>query len=521
MKSEAGDTPKAPTTFASGQKASATFASGQNVPTYITSGIFSGQATPPPSVKSRFLVTARTDEEIHAASRRIPQENRPTDPVALAKLRARATIGIDPQFTFLDLDNTDLTLQHTYNVSMRIQSFEYILTQYDMIDAFKIHLFKPDVDPPTPLDDGQGNPIFINLLTHHSSLTENQVRQYILFLKRYGQGYDVQNLDWTQELFNNSCSADLRDKVNEKVLGVHPFEIAGPLLFFHAMSLITTQTADAVRALTLRVTNLKLGDIQGENVGTAISQMRGALLRLKALDKVPNDIVDKILDTMQTSSVEKFNRFFENISFQLRLTPNAYNAEDILHLAEKTHREFVASGEWTGIHNTGTTFTAGIQPVPQTGDGTQSRRRWRRQGPKDGEKEVMQRGGKTYYWCGRCRLWNTTHRTSEHIKGGPKSGEQPSVQNPTSVQNTAHLTQTGPSPAVDIPPTNEDPQVFYSPLPVSSFPSETHNAYQSGTSMAFLTRQNRELQQCKQDIDQIRDLLALRSSDITSPPHSE
>ena len=122
--------------------------------------------------------------------------------------------------------------------------------------------------------------------------------------------------------------------MNEKVLGVHPFEIAGPLLFYHAMSLITTQTADAVRALTLRVTNLKLGDIQGENVGTtAISQMRGALLRLKALVKVPNDIVDKIIDTMQTSSVEKFNRFFENISFQLRLTPTAYNAEDILHLA--------------------------------------------------------------------------------------------------------------------------------------------------------------------------------------------
>ena len=88
--------------------------------------------------------------------------------------------------------------------------------------------------------------------------------------------------------------------------------------------------------------------------------MRGTLLRLKALDKKPNDIVDKILNTMQTLSVEKFNRFSENISFKLRLTLNAYNAEDILHLAEKSHREFVASGEWTGIHNTRTTFTAGM-----------------------------------------------------------------------------------------------------------------------------------------------------------------
>ena len=151
-------------------------------------------STPPsiPVKQTRFNITARTDEEIHAASRRIPQENRPTDPVALVKLRTRATVGIDPPFTLLDLDNTDLTLQHTYNVSMRVQSFEYLLTQYDMIDAFRVHLFEPDTDPPVFLDDANGNPISINLLTHHSSLTErSQVRQHVLFLKRYGKNYDV------------------------------------------------------------------------------------------------------------------------------------------------------------------------------------------------------------------------------------------------------------------------------------------------------------------------------------------
>ena len=461
----------------------------------------------------RFNITARTDEQIYAASRRIPQETRPTEPVALAKLRARATVGIDPPFTFLDLDNSDLALQHTYNVSMRIQSFEYILTQYDMIDAFKIHLIQPDTEPPVLLNDSSGNHVVINLLTHHSSLTESQVRKYILFLKRYGQTYDVQNLDWTQELFNNSCNADLRDKVNEKVLGVHPFEIAGPLLFYHGMSLITTQTADAVRALTLRVTNLKLGDIQGENVGTAISQMRGALLRLKALDKVPNDIVDKILDTMQTSSVEKFNRFFENISFQLRLAPNLYTAEDILHLAEKTHREFVASGEWTGINNTGTTFTAGMQATSTPS--TQAKRRWRRQGPKEGEKEVLQRGDKTYYWCGKCRLWNTTHRTLEHIRGGPRPPQDTNQQQPV-----AHLNSN--TPLLPSPTTEDQPVAFYSPLPVDSFPSTTlETPFQQGTSMAFLAHQQEEISRCKQEIARLSNQLSLYSPSLRNNSQTE
>ena len=479
-----------------------------STPTF-TFPVLSTTATTPLPSTTRFNTKARTDAEIHAASRRIPQESRPEDPVALGKLRARATVGIDPPFTFLDLDNTDLTLQHTYNVSMRIQSFEYILTQYDMIDAFKIHLFQPNTEPPALLEDSKGLPIFINLLTHHSSLTEAQVRKYILFLKRYGKSYDVQNLDWTQELFNNSCNADLRDKVNEKVLGVHPFEIAGPLLFFHAMSLITTQTADAVRALTLRVTSLKLGDIQGENVGTAISQMRGALLRLKALDKEPNDIVDKILNTMQTSSVEKFNRFFENISFQLRLTPNAYNAEDILHLAEKTHREFVASGEWTGIHNTGTTFTAGMQPTSAL---ERPGRRWRRQGPKEGDSELLQRGGKIYYWCGKCRLWNTTHKTAEHIRGGPKQNDTTSSSNVVSsnvssslpVTSSLNVASSNVPPSLPVTHEDEQPMAFFSSLPIASFPTDsTVNPYTHGTSMAGYVHHRQDLLQCQRDINRL------------------
>ena len=442
----------------------------------------------------RFNKSPRTDQEIVAASRRIPQESRPTDPTALNKLRLRATVGIDPPFTFLDLDNTDATLQHTYNVSMRVQSFEYVLAQFDMMDAFTIHLFEPGVEPPKLLEDANGVPKTVNLLTHYSNLTEAQVRAYILFLRRYGQSYDVQNLDWSQELFNNSCDTDLKDKVNEKVLGVHSFEVAGPLLFFHAMSLITTQTADAVRTLTLRVTNLNLQDIKGEKVGTAISQMRGALLRLKALDKVPYDMVERILDIMQTSSVDKFNRFFEALSFQLRLNPNAYKADDILHLAEKTHREFVASGEWTGVSSSGSTFTAGSSQLQDSsntnlsGNNGTNRRPWRRTGPSEGASEVMTRNGSLYYWCGKCRLWNKTHKTAEHIKGGPTQLDAKVAAKTNSdsdseeslVDDTAHKT-------------------FYSSFPVKSFPIGT--PFQEGSTLALLTQQTQDLEKCRSDIE--------------------
>ena len=79
-------------------------------PTSVISNVAVDKNAPASLKNARFKLIPRTDEEIHAVSRRIPQESRPTEPVALAKLRARATIGIDPPFTFLDLDNTDLTL---------------------------------------------------------------------------------------------------------------------------------------------------------------------------------------------------------------------------------------------------------------------------------------------------------------------------------------------------------------------------------------------------------------------------
>ena len=263
---------------------------------------------------------------------------------------------------------------------------------------------------------------------------------------------------------------------------------------------------------------MKLGDIQGENVGTAISQMRGALLCLKALDKEHNDIVDNILNTMLTSSVEKFNRFFENISFQMRLTPNAYDAEAILHLAEKTHREFVASGEWTGIHNTGTTFTAGMQVTSSPISAAPTRRRWRRQGPKEGEAETLRRGNKTYFWCGKCRLWNTTHKTAEHIRGGPKQDNLPTP----SPLNTAHVA-SDPHMQTPDPMVSEDdrPTAFYSSLPVGSFPSDTiANPFIEGFAMAAYTAQRQERLQCQRDINRLTHQMNLLRPN-GNPPHSE
>ena len=73
------------------------------------------------------------------------------------------------------------------------------------------------------------------------------------------------------------------------------------------MEEITSSTIDAVRAMEHRVISLKLTDFQGENVSTVISQLRSAISRSTFLGKLPHDIVPKLLDVFQSSSVPAFN----------------------------------------------------------------------------------------------------------------------------------------------------------------------------------------------------------------------
>lgn len=53
-----------------------------------------------------------------------------------------------------------------------------------------------------------------------------------------------------------------------------------------------------------RITSLKLTDFQEENASTAISQLRAVSSYLSFLYKLPHDIVLKLIDGIQSNSVD-------------------------------------------------------------------------------------------------------------------------------------------------------------------------------------------------------------------------
>jgi hypothetical protein len=67
----------------------------------------------------------------------------------------------------------------------------------------------------------------------------------------HGQGYDVDNLQWSQDFLQNLCSSALLLKVTDKIKLLPPKECRGPMFFFQMMSILlamSRETGFAVEA---------------------------------------------------------------------------------------------------------------------------------------------------------------------------------------------------------------------------------------------------------------------------------
>ena len=149
-----------------------------------------------------------------------------------------------------------------------------------------------------------------------------------------------------------SCEQDLRDKVIERLLSVPEEESGDPLFFFFLLNEITSFSDEAVLAMERRVTTMSLKDIPGENVSTTISRLRTAIVRLSLLDKLPSEIITKLITIFQTSSVPDFNDLFRLLLLQRKASRggmSVHSIEDDLVIATNTYRELVDNKVWSGV----------------------------------------------------------------------------------------------------------------------------------------------------------------------------
>ena len=199
---------------------------------------------------------------------------------------------------------------------------------------------------------------------------------------------------------------------------------------------------------------MKLTNYQCKNVDTTASHLCGALIHLKVVQKVPEDIMEQPIEVFQMTSISDFNDIFKVLKINMKLDASAEkpDPEEIIKIAETNYREMKEGGLWTGVNNQGSTFKArNDRPCWNCGEeghiscecpkpkdkgkhgcgkgrnGNQKKqfnhRHPLRIWPKEGETQKTI-DGIIHCWCSKCKMWHTNHDTKSHVKGLRKNQEQ-------------------------------------------------------------------------------------------------
>jgi len=103
----------------------------------------------------------------------------------------------------------------------------------------------------------------------------------------FGTDATIENLSWSSDRIMNSCKVPLRDKVRESLLGMNTLEMGGPIILKIMLDIIMDVDDSARQVLMEILQNIWIKDIKGENAGTIVSYLKGALLLPQNFVKVP------------------------------------------------------------------------------------------------------------------------------------------------------------------------------------------------------------------------------------------
>jgi hypothetical protein len=161
-----------------------------------------------------------------------------------------------------------------------------------------------------------------NLYTEYPSVTLEEVaasnRWYATMVDPAKQPWFHENLLLTERYIEGALESSLASKCLEEYMVHEPAEQGGPLLFAIAMKHLQSNTTTSVDYLRKLITNMRIDNFAGEDVGHAVSLLRGAIARLENVrdpvtnqNQLPHDIKHTVVKVLQTTSVDDFNSFFK------------------------------------------------------------------------------------------------------------------------------------------------------------------------------------------------------------------
>ena len=101
----------------------------------------------------------------------------------------------------------------------------------------------------------------------------------------------------------------------------------------------------ALRSLTESMQNLRMKDVAGENVGTVVSYLKGALFLLQNCSTIPIDTMGLLNNVMVSADCDKFTGYMTSIYFASKCENSVGGCIDYLNAAEAEYRTLYRKGK--------------------------------------------------------------------------------------------------------------------------------------------------------------------------------
>ena len=297
-------------------------------------------------------------------------------------------------FTFFETDGlVGSDFRTVYNLYMRIEALSKALTFFDMRNVFQIvpeltvaqiraqlqHLFRCQQDissTSTTLLADATNPVLLDaktaaetaeqvasidldainikaldLLTSFETIDTATIRQLNRYYAEFRETYTVENLAWSSERILATCDNELRDKVREQLVGVSPLENGGPLVLKMMLDIVMNVDDAVLQSLVQSIQSLRMKEIAGENVGTVVSYLKGAVMLLQNCTVLPMDLVGLLNDIMLSAENNDFTSFMKSVYFDHKRKMRVIGFTKYLNLAEAEYRNLYRAGKWSVSKN--------------------------------------------------------------------------------------------------------------------------------------------------------------------------
>lgn len=441
------------------------------------------------------------------------------DKKSYQKLRETAVAEMKNKFKQLKAIDAKATMEHlesVYSVVTRFDDLKQELIKSDMIDVFTIpsdFSFDGTIGTFIP----SSNATKIDLFKDLNSTDIELIKKANSYFSLMGQDYHGENIQWSGEKILNSCDGPLRDKLIESTRKWNQEEKGGPAYLKLLLSLILSTTDKSLRALTEKLSTIRITEFKGENVNLAVSYIRGVILILTDNHCQPRDLKNIVFRIFKASTVELFKTHVENMDSLMEFQVANYSVDNILTNLDQKYIELLGRNEWSAIttDNQGSAFSLdnldGIRkiicfncgglghPVPEckatynqaaidlrkeimdtyssrngmgrNNGGEKGKSRKNGSGgnkdpylmpPRQGEPHSKSFNGQLLHWCGKpkCRKW-TDHKTHEHVDEPSGSANQASETPATPSNNQSPEGDTSSSPPDDASSSAGNPQAHY------------------------------------------------------------